>query len=742
MRKLARWCVEHRRLVLAGWVIALVALTGIKSSVGSDFRDSFDLSGTPSFDAQHLLQTAAPSAAGDSEQVVIAARQGTLASPAVRAPVEAMLARLAALPHVASVVSPYAKAATGQISADGKVGFAKLNLTEDAIKILIPEAKRIVAAARSANGPAVEVEVAGQVARQSNGMAASGTLFGGIAALVILFIVFGSALAALMPLLTTGIALGVGSAVIGLLSHPIAMASFSSQLSLLIGLGVGVDYALFIVTRTRQGIQRGRSVPDAIVDSLDTSGRAVMFAGITVCIALLGMFALGVSFLYGVAIAASVTVAFTVLAALTLLPALLGFVKLRVLPRRQRRAHAADGAAPAATGGFWVRWSAAINRRPVVFATVAGLLMAAIAIPFLSMRIGSSDAGSDPARTTTRKAYDLLAKGFGPGYNGPLLLIAKIDSPAQKADFEHIQAAVAKASGVVAANPPVFIASKVGGGSVAIAGVYPKGSPQDVSTTDLLHELRSHTVPGATGRSGVNVLVGGQTAIFEDFSHVLSAKLPLFIGVVVLLSFVLLTAVFRSLVVPAMAAGMNLLSAVAAFGVITAVFQDGFAAGLFGIDKTGPIEAFAPVLMFAILFGLSMDYEVFLVTRIYEEWHRTGDNRLAITRGLAATGRTITAAALIMILVFGAFILGGERIIELFGLGLASAVALDALIVRSALVPALMTLTGDANWKVPGFLDRILPRLNVEGDVVYDDDAPATTKAAAGAAAGAGAGLS
>ena len=722
MRKLASWCVTHRRIVLAAWLVALVALTGIKSSVGSDYRDSFNLSGTPSFDAQRLLQDSAPSAAGDSEQVVIAAKQGTVNSPAVRQAVDPMLARLAALPDVASVVSPYDKLGAGQISADGKVAFAKLNLTKDAIKILVPEAQHIVAVARSANGPAVEVEVAGQVAEQSNPMAASGTIFGGIAALVILFVVFGSALAAVMPLVTTGIALGVGSAVIGLLSHAITMASFSSELSLLIGLGVGVDYALFIVTRTRQGIQRGRSVPDAIVDSLDTSGRAVMFAGITVCIALLGMFALGVSFLYGVAIAASITVAFTVLAALTLLPALLGFVKLMVLPRRQRKAHAAGGLDAPDPRGFWFRWSGAISRRPIVFATVALLVMLAIAVPFLSMRIGSSDAGSDPAGTTTRKAYDLLAKGFGPGYNGPLLLIAKVDTPAQKAGFEKVRAAAAANTDVVTTTPTAFIPSKVGGGSVAIASVYPKGSPQDVSTTNLLHELRNNTVPDATGSSGVNVYVGGQTAIFEDFNHVLSAKLPLFIGVVVLLSFLLLTAVFRSLVIPAMAAVMNLLSAVAAFGVITAVFQDGFAAGVFGVDKTGPIIAFVPVLMFAILFGLSMDYEVFLVTRIYEEWHRTGDNRAAITRGLAATGRTITAAALIMILVFGAFILGGERIIELFGLGLASAVALDALIVRSALVPALMNLTGDWNWKLPGFLERILPRLNVEGSVVYDDD--------------------
>jgi RND superfamily putative drug exporter len=731
MRRLARWCVEHRRIVVGGWLVALIALTVTEQTVGADYRDSFKLSGTQSFDAQNLLQASAPAAAGDSEQVVIAARgHGTVRDPEVRARVEQMLARLAKLPDVASIGSPYAAAGARQISRDGKVAFVEVKLGKEAIHVTPPQAELFVKTAQAADGPPVEVEVAGQVAKIANQPQVSSTGIGAFAALVVLLLVFGSALAATTPLITTGVALGVGTAAIGLLSHVLDMASFSSQLSLLIGLGVGIDYALFIVTRMRQGLQRGKTVVDAIVDALDTSGRAVMFAGITVCIALLGMFALGVSFLYGVAVAASITVAFTVVAALTLLPALLGFIGPRVLSRRQRRRLAADRLATDRTGGFWARWSQAINARPGVFATVATLLIAVIAIPFFSMRLGSSDSGSDPGSSTTRKAYDLLAKGFGPGYNGPLLLVAKIDGPGEQRTFEQVRAAVATTRGVVAVTPTAVLPAK-GGGGVAIASVYPAGSPQDKSTTDLLHALRDRTVPAASGTSGVTVLVGGQTAIFEDFSIVLSSKLPLFIGVVVLLSFLLLTAVFRSVVIPAMAAAMNLLSAAAAFGVITAVFQYGYGAGLLGIDKTGPIEAFVPVLMFAILFGLSMDYEVFLVSRIYEEWHRTGENRLAITRGLAATGRTITAAAAIMILVFGAFILGGERIIELFGLGLASAVALDALIVRSALVPSLMVLCGDANWKLPGFLDRILPRLNVEGSVEYDESPSETPPAGA-----------
>jgi RND superfamily putative drug exporter len=352
-------------------------------------------------------------------------------------------------------------------------------------------------------------------------------------------------------------------------------------------------------------------------------------------------------------------------------------------------------------------------------------VMILIAIPFFSIRLGSADAGSDPSGSTTRKAYDLLAKGFGPGYNGPLQLVAEVSGPGQEAQFTKVVDAVAATPGVVSATRPHFIAGRTPGGEgVALANVYPKGSPQAVSTSNLLQKVRDTVVPDATRGTGLHVLVGGQTAIFFDFSKVLSRKLPLFLGIVVVLSFLLLMCVFRSLLIPLTAALMNLLSAAAAFGVVTAVFQDGFGASLLGIDKTGPIEAFIPVFLFAILFGLSMDYEVFLVSRMYEEWHRRGDNREAVTHGLAATGRTITAAAAIMILVFGAFILGGERIIDLFGVGLASAVLLDALIVRSVLVPSLMLIFGDANWKLPIRLDRLLPHLRVEGATAQAAGAP------------------
>jgi RND superfamily putative drug exporter len=716
MRTLARTCYVHRRLVLLGWIVALVGITVIHGAVGSSYSDNFKLPHTQSFDAIRLLQRNAPKASGDTEQLVIGARQGKVTDPAVRSRGEALFAQIKRVPHVSSVDSPFSPTGKSQISPKGDVAFANVTFDAQSNKISAAQAKAFVNKITSASNSAVEFEVEGQVAQAaSQGNSSTGLLFGFLAAAVVLFLVFGSLLATLLPLLAAGVSLGTGIGVVGLLSHVFSMASFSSELALLIGLGVGIDYALFIVTRYKQGVLRGLSREEAVIESLDTSGRAVLFAGLIVCIAMLGMFALGVSFLYGVAVAAAIAVAFTVLAALTLLPAMLGFFGPLVLRRRERRALREHQLRTSDESAAWSRWVGWMQKRPAVFAAVAAGAMLILAIPFFSMRLGSADAGSDPASTTTRKAYDLLAKGFGPGYNGPLQLVAQVSSPQQKAAFLKVQQAVAKTPGIVGAAAPHVIPGVNGRSDVAIADLYPKGSPQDKSTADLLHKVRDQVVPAAEHGTGITVLTGGQTAIFDDFSHVLSAKLPLFIGVVVLLSFLLLMTVFRSIAIPLTAALMNLLSAGAAFGVVTAIFQNGWGASLIGIDKTGPIEAFLPVLMFPILFGLSMDYEVFLVSRIYEEWHRRRDNREAVAHGLAATGRTITAAAAIMVLVFGAFVLGGERIIKLFGIGLGGAVLLDAAIVRSALVPAVMLMLGDLNWKLPSFLDRILPHLKIEG---------------------------
>jgi RND superfamily putative drug exporter len=698
------------------WAAAIAGVNLIHAGVGSNYRDNFKLPHTQSFDAIRLLQKVAPRQSGDSEQLVIGVTGAARVTDApVRARAQALMSRIAALPHVTEVRSPYAPGGARQIAPSGQVAFADVQYDIAPNKIKQSAAKRFVSLITSASGGGVKFAAEGQLANEGSPRHDStGLPIGFLTAAIVLFAVFGSFFAMLLPLLTAGVSIGTGIAVVGLLSNVISMADFSNQLALLIGLGVGVDYALFIVTRYRQGLLRGMRREDAIVEALDTSGRAVLFAGIIVCIAMLGMFALGVSFLYGVAVAATVTVAFTVVAAMTLLPALIGWFGRLVLRRRDRRAlQAGEAVAVSDESPSWARWTAAMDKRPAVFAAVAALVMVTIAIPFFGMRLGSADAGSDPKDTTTRQAYDLLARGFGPGYNGPLQLVAEVRSLPQAAAFARVVRAVATTPGVVGYERPRIIAGRLGG--VGLANVYPKGSPQDASTTALLHTLRDRVVPAATAGTGLQVLVGGQTAIFEDFSKILTGKLPLFIGIVVVLSFLLLMAVFRSIVIPLTAALMNLLSTGAALGVVTAVFQHGWGASLIGVDKTGPIEAFLPVLMFPILFGLSMDYEVFLVSRIYEEWHKRGSNREAVAHGLAATGRTITAAAAIMVLVFGAFVLGGQRVIELFGIGLSSAVLLDALMVRSVVVPAVMLLLGESNWKLPRVLDRALPHFRVEG---------------------------
>ncbi|MFZ0974702.1 MAG: MMPL family transporter [Solirubrobacteraceae bacterium] len=722
MRSLAKWCFAHRTIVVLTWLGMLASVNVIYAGAGSAYNDNFKLPHTESFDAIRLLQRNAPKASGDTEQIVIAVARGRVTDPGARTRVDALLARVAAAPHVSIVSSPFAPGGAGQIAPSGRVAFANVTFDVPSNKVSAAAAKRLVSMVTSTTGGEVQFELEGQIAAEGEaGGGTSGVALGFLAAGVVLFVAFGSLLAMLLPLLTAGVSLGTGIAIVGVLSHVIDMNSFSGQLALLIGLGVGVDYALFIVTRYRQGLLRGLTNEQAVIESLDTSGRAVMFAGIIVCIAMLGMFALGVSFLYGVAVAAAITVWFTMLAALTLTPALLGFFGTLVLRRRERRSLREHRLPDSDESTRWARWAGSLQRRPAAFAMVGAGAMVLIAIPFFSMRLGSADAGSDPASSTTRKGYDLIARGFGPGYNGPLRLVAQVRNHADQADFVRVERAVAQTPGVVGAGPMRLLPGVSGRPDVAVADVYPRDSPQDVSTAALLHQVRRRVIPTASRGSDLRVLVGGNTAIFDDFSRVLARKLPLFVGVVVLLSFLLLMTVFRSIAIPLTAAVMNLLSVGAGLGVVTAVFQDGWGASLLGVDKTGPIEPFLPVLLFPILFGLSMDYEVLLVSRIYEEWQRRRDTRAAVAHGLAATGRTITAAAAIMILVFGSFVLGGIRVIELFGIGLAGSVLLDAVVIRSAVVPALMLILGDANWRLPRRLARWLPHPRIESTAIEAD---------------------
>jgi RND superfamily putative drug exporter len=525
------------------------------------------------------------------------------------------------------------------------------------------------------------------------------------AAIVVLLIAFGSLLAMGLPVVTALLGLGTGFGAIALASQVIDMPDFSSELAAMIGLGVGIDYSLFIVTRFRQNHLGGDGVRGATVAAMDTAGRAVLFAGSTVIIALLGMFVLGVSFLDGLAISSAIAVLFTMLAALTALPALLSRIGERIGRGRRARQRADGGSA----AGFWGRWARLIRRHPWP-AAVAGLaIMLVFAIPALSMRMDMSDAGNDPAGTTTRKAYDLMAEGFGRGFNGPLQIVAQLPHPNDKQALGGIAAALRDTPGVASASPPRISPN----GRTAVFQASPRSAPQAAATGDLVRTLRDTVLPPVARSTGATVLVGGPTAGSIDFTHVLSGKLPLFIAVVVGLAALLLLIVFRSVVIPVQAAVMNLLSIGAALGVTVAVFQYGWLAGLVGVDK-GPIESWIPVMLFAIVFGLSMDYEVFLVSRIHEEWTRRRDPSRAVVEAVATTGRVITAAATIMVCVFLAFVLLPERQVKMFGLSLASAVFLDAFVIRSLLLPAVLELLGRWTWWFPKRLGRRLPRLPTE----------------------------
>jgi putative drug exporter of the RND superfamily len=729
MTRLARWCFEHRRTVVAGWLLAIVVVVGISISAGSSFTSNLSLPGTDSQAAATLLKQNFPAASGEGDQVVIQATHGaTIQSVPVQSAVTAALARVAKVPGVASVASPYAKDGAAQISRDGTVAFARVSWDKPSAQVTTADAAKLIRSAESADAPDVRVSLGGQSIENSERPSIGISVVVAVAAaLVILMIVFGGAiLSSLLPLVTAGLALVIATSLIGLLSHAFDVASVSSELAVLIGLGVGVDYGLFIISRHRSAVKDGLSYADAAALAAATSGRTVLLAGLTVCIALLGQFALGVSFLYGPSVGAAAAVALTMAGSLTFLPAMLGFLGPRVLSRRERAALAATGPVRTDASGFWLRWARAIEARKALVAVGALAVVAVIALPILGLRLGNSDASTDPSGSTTHEAYATLAHGFGPGFNGPLELVAHVGGPADVTAFSHLLTAAAKTPGVASVTP----AATSPNGKVMLATIYPTTSPQASQTVSLVDNLRDTLIPRAQHDTSMVVHVGGVTATNIDFSHVLTDKLPLFIAVVVLVAFVLLMTVFRSVLIPLVASVMNLLSVGAALGALNAVFNWGWGSTIFGLSGTGPIDAFIPVLLFSVLFGLSMDYEVYLVSRIQEEWHHLHHtpastltalsgraarrNHQAITIGQAKSGPIIAAAATIMILVFGSFLLGGLRILQEFGFGLGFAVLVDALVIRGLLVPAIMHLIGPANWALPGWLDRILPRVVVE----------------------------
>ncbi|MFI0736662.1 MMPL family transporter [Streptomyces sp. NPDC021100] len=711
MTALARWCLRRRLAVVVLWLVALAGTAAAAALAGSSYSEDYRVPGTESGRATALLERDFPGRGG-GDTIVWHTTSGTVRSADVRQRMSHTLREIAALPGVASVDGPYTGSG-GRISPDGRTAYADVTFrdADGGGDPDVGQVRTVVTTARAAAGDGLEVALGGSSIGLTEGANSHlSELVGIVVAAVVLFVVFGSLAACLLPIATALVGVGTAAAGTVLLGHLMPVAGFAPMLGTLIGLGVGIDYALFIVTRHRKGLRQGLSVPEAAERAVATTGRAVVFAGGTVCAALLGMLVLRLDFLIGVALAASLTVVLTVAASLTLLPALLGFMGRRVLGRRERRSAVPAGPGPDAPTGPAARWSALVERRPKLLAAVAAAVMLVLALPAFALHLGTSDQGNNPAATTTRQAYDLLADGFGPGVNGPLTLVAELDGAGERLAFDRLPARLRGTPGIASVGP----AAHGRGGASGVIAVVPDSSPQSRATSDLVRRLRAETLPRATAGTGLEVHVGGPTAAYDDFAAVIRGKLPLFVGTVIGLGCVLLLLAFRSVGIPLKAAAMNIAAVASSFGLIVAVFQWGWGSELLGLGRAGPIEPFLPVVMIAVLFGLSMDYQVFLVSRMYEEWLATRDNRRAVRVGLAETSRVINSAAIIMIAVFLAFVLSGDRVIAMFGIGLAAAVALDAFVLRTLLVPALMHLLGGANWWLPGWLERRLPRISIE----------------------------
>lgn len=708
LERIARWSYRRRWAVVGIWAVALIGTNFLGSSAGGEFSQDFSLPGSESQKATDLLRERFPEFAGDTAEIVFKTEDG-VDDPEVKATMEKLFAEIQDIKHVIGVNSPHSEQGAAQISEDGTIAFATIRFEDlGGEPIPIEVGKKILALGDKYERPGLTIEPGGNViifSEFEEPGAAEGVGF--LAAILILLIVFGSVLAMALPILMALIGIGIGMALIMIFANFLNVPEFTPQLAAMIGIGVGIDYALFIVTRYRQHLHAGDDPERANLIAIVTAGRAVLFAGTTVVISLLGILLMGFSFVEGIAVGGAATVLVTMLASVTLLPAVIGFVGKNIDRFKLPWFHRGDKPGHVSA---WFRWSRLIQRRPALLGSVALVVLVALAIPVFSMELGFADAGAGGTNRSSRRAYDLLSEGFGPGFNGPLLLTAEIDEPTDLEQLEGLTQQLQEVEGVAFASPPIPNQN----GDAAIINVYPTTSPQDERTARLVADLREEILAEATG-DNPEVLVGGLTASVLDFSRVNGERLPILISVVLVLSFLLLVVVFRSILVPLKAAIMNLLSIGAAYGVVVAIFQWGWGKDLLGVETTAPIEAWVPMMLFTILFGLSMDYEIFLLSRIREEYVRTKDNALAVANGLAVTARVISAAAAIMITVFLSFVFGfDERAIKLFGMGLAVAIFVDATIVRMVLVPATMELLGDANWWLPKWLERILPKFSIE----------------------------
>jgi len=692
-----RTVTRYKWLVVLTWLAGLAALLAAMFAFKGTYATKFSVPGTESARAADLLKARFPEQGGTNAELVFAA-DTSISDPAITQRIGDILAQVKTLPGVSDVP------AAPTVSADGTIAFATIQYPDE----VESQTKALIALADKSGGSGLRVEAGGRAVEHTerNGLGST-ELIGVSAAAIILLIAFGSIVAMGVPIVTALFSLGGSLAVIGIIARFINMTAFTPSFASMIGLGVGIDYCLLVITRYREQLHSGHTVEESVTIAVNTSGRSVLFAGTVVIIAMLGLTLMGIPFIAALGIAAAIVVVLSVLTALTLLPAVLAIVGKKVDALGVPMFRSTEGNHE---GSVWFSLSMAIQRRPLWFIAGGGAILLVLAIPLFSMTSSFTDAGNNATSTHSRRAYDLLKQGFGAGFNGPLTIVA--DTQAGGGDkIDALVSALSSADGVSRVATP----RKSPAGDTTVITVYPTTSPQDSKTNELVHRLRERVIPPVTAGTPLHAYVTGSTASIIDVSDKISSRMPLFFAMVIGLSFVVLTIVFRSLFVPLKAALMNMLSIGAAYGALVAVFQWGWFAGPLGVKTTGPIEVFLPMMMFAILFGLSMDYEVFLVSRIREEYLKGSDNSKAVAMGLSSTARVITSAALIMIAVFGSFVLGDERVIKEFGFGLAIAIFLDATIVRLMLVPSFMELMGNLNWWLPPFLDRLIPDIDIEG---------------------------
>lgn len=703
-----RWphfATRHPWYVLAGTLVFLMSFIVLYAIAGGSYASRFTIPGAESQRLMDLLEEQFPQSAGDSATVVVRAPR-SIDDPQVRLRVRSLVADLRELPDVVAVSSPYEQ--PGAISPDGTIARIVVQYPKQAFDVKRSSVEALLDLRKEYSSPQFQVEAGGQVVHVAERELPGRTeLIGITAAAIILLISFGSVVAMGLPIITALLGMGSGLLLVGVGASFLDMPTFTPQFGAMIGLGAGIDYALLIVTRFREGLARELNIEDAIVRAAATAGRSVLFAGSTVVVALLGLWAVGIPLNAYVGTAAALVVALNVAVAIFVLPAVLKLIGTRI----ERWRIPVLAAAPSESEtGFGYRLSRLIQRAPLAALAASLAVLLLLAMPVLDMRLGIADDGNNPESFTSRRAYDLLAQGFGPGFNGPILLGVRIDDASAVETVDRLPTSLRQVEGVASVSPVSFNEAR----SAATITVIPKTAPQSDETERLVHRLRE-AVPKALAGSGAEAFAGGPTAMFIDAGDKIASRMPVFFTAVIGLSFVLLMAVFRSVLVPLKAAVMNLLSIGAAYGVLVAVFQWGWFGDLLGVHREGPIESFMPMFLFAVLFGLSMDYEVFLISRIREEYLRSGNNAEAVAKGLSVTTRVISAAAAIMIAVFLSFGLSDQRVIKEFGLGLATAIFVDATLVRLILVPSLMQLLGDANWWFPRWLNRLVPKVSIDG---------------------------